>query len=207
MSGKEIDFLFEDPSVPGQTFALVSIVGPNMKQKCNMYGMKVRGVADSLEKAKAMSQKILKVDNNYDIYTVEVGKFFPLDVDPHSVSDIEYWHQRKNEMIQEAIKEGKNQEEMANRPEHPIAVLQRIQSYTQKLDEMERELDQLRSDLKLSQLKFDNYSDEQKLQAKKEVENGIEQVKQEDSSLNMDSIRSELISSLETNVGTSSSSK
>ena len=51
---KEIDYLFEDPPVSGQTYGLVSIVGPNLQQKCNVYGIKIRGVTDSLEKAKTM---------------------------------------------------------------------------------------------------------------------------------------------------------
>ena len=64
---KTIDYLFEDPPINGQTFALVSIVGPNLQQKCNVYGLKVRGVANSLESAKTMSLKLTKIDPDFDI--------------------------------------------------------------------------------------------------------------------------------------------
>ena len=94
-----IDYLFEDPPISNQQYALVSIVGPNMPQKCDTWGLKIRGTTDTLEKAKTMCQKILKIDNNYDIYTVEVGKFFPLVVEPHQIQDIEYQNQQLNTLI------------------------------------------------------------------------------------------------------------
>ena len=70
MKGKEIDYLFEDPEIKTQKFALVSIVGPGLPQKCNVWGLKVRGTAETLEQAKALSQKIMRVDENFDIYTL-----------------------------------------------------------------------------------------------------------------------------------------
>jgi DNA repair exonuclease SbcCD ATPase subunit len=187
-----IDYLFEDPPIQNQQFALVSIVGPNMNQKCDIWGLKVRGTAESLDRAKALSQKILQVDNHYDIYTVEVGKFFPLAVEPTEINNVEYqneqlnqlmknylqnkesasdfWHKRKNEMIQDAIKEGKSQSELANRPEHPVAVLQRINNYEQTLKEMQENISELEEQLKESRDKFYNYTEEERNIAYKEIE-------------------------------------
>jgi DNA repair exonuclease SbcCD ATPase subunit len=187
-----IDYLFEDPPIQNQQFALVSIVGPNMNQKCDIWGLKVRGTAESLDRAKALSQKILQVDNHYDIYTVEVGKFFPLAVEPTEINNVEYqneqlnqlmknylqnkesasdfWHKRKNEMIQDAIKEGKSQSELANRPEHPVAVLQRINNYDQTLKEMQENISELEEQLKESRDKFYNYTEEERNIAYKEIE-------------------------------------
>ena len=176
--GKTIDFLFEDPEIPSQKYALISIVGPHMKQKCNVWGLKIRGVADTIDAAKNLCKRLLRIDNNYDIYTVEVGKFFPLNVDPLQIDNIEYqndqlntliksylenknnanelWHKRKIEMIEEAINEGKNQSEFANKPEHPIAVLQRIRNYEDAIIEAEKSLQSLRNDLEKAQDKFNN---------------------------------------------------
>ena len=92
---KTLDYLFEDPPLQSQKFALVTIVGPNMPQKCDVWGVKVRGVAGSIEEAKRLSQKILRIDNNYDIYTVDIGKFFPLVVNPLEINNVEY----QNELI------------------------------------------------------------------------------------------------------------
>lgn len=193
---KVLDYLFEDPPLTSQKFALVSIVGPNMPQKCDVWGLKIRGVAGTIDEAKKLSQKILRVDNNYDIYTVEIGKFFPLVVDPLEINDIEYqndqlnkliknylenretanefWHKRKSEMIQEAIKEGKNQEELQNRPEHPIAVLQRIQNYEKTILEIQENLTNLQQDLQLSKTKFESYTEEERQVAQKELQKAVE---------------------------------
>lgn len=219
---KEIDYLFEDPVISNQKYALVSIVGPHMPQKCDTWGLKVRGIAENLDRAKAMSQKILKIDNDYDIYTVEVGKFFPLTVEPHDVSDVEYqnsqlndlvknylknkelandhWYERKNEMIQKAIKEGKNQEEMANKPEHPIAVLQRIVHYEQTIKETEEQLNTLKEDLFASKNKFENYTEEERMLANKEIQSSLGNdnpvVQEEETEMSINDIRKQIANDL-----------
>lgn len=193
MSEKTIDYLFEDPEIPNQKFALISIVGPHMKQKCDVWGLKIRGVSDTLEKAKTQCQKLLRIDNDYDIYTVEVGKFFPLAVEPNQISDIEYenkqlntlvkgylenkesanelWHKRKAEMIQNAIKEGQNQEEFSNKPEHPVAVLYRIRDHEQTISELEGQLKTVNDRLEKAKDKFSTYTDAEKSDALSKIEN------------------------------------
>jgi hypothetical protein len=193
---KSIDYLFEDPEIPSQKYALVSIVGPHMPQKCDVWGLKIRGTTDSVDKAKSLCQRLLRLDNNYDIYTVEVGKFFPLAVEPTAINDIEYqndqlntlvksylenkesanemWHKRKIEMIDQAIKEGKNQEEFSNKPEHPIAILQRIHNYKDSIAETERSLETLKNNLESSQEKFSSYTQEERENALKEFQTIIE---------------------------------
>jgi len=217
-ASKTIDYLFEDPPIPNQKFALVSIVGPHMPQKCNIWGLKVRGVAESMEKAKSMTQRLMKIDNNYDIYTVELGKFFPLEVEPHQVGDVEYenqqlndliksylenrehaneqWLQRKNEMIKEAIREGKNQQEMASRPEHPVAVLQRIQSYNDQIRETQEMLQSLQEDLERSQEKYNSYTDEERELANKELESVVKQVTENEQTNSVEELREQLIDEL-----------
>lgn len=193
MSEKTIDYLFEDPEIPNQKFALISIVGPHMKQKCDVWGLKIRGVSDTLEKAKTQCQKLLRIDNDYDIYTVEVGKFFPLTVEPNQISDVEYenkqlntlvksylenkesanelWHKRKAEMIQNAIKEGQNQEEFSNKPEHSIAVLYRIRDHEQTISELEGQLKTVKDRLEKANDKFNSYTDAEKSDALSKIEN------------------------------------
>lgn len=190
---RQIDYLFEDPVIPSQKFALISIVGPNMKQKCDVWGLKIRGIAESIDTAKALCKKLLRIDNNYDIYTVEVGKFFPLNVNPLQVQDVEYqndqlnnliksylenrqnadelWHKRKAEMIEDAIKEGKNQEEFANKPEHPISVLHRIKNYENSIEETMNSLKLLQEDLERTKNKFEDYSQEDKDLALNQITN------------------------------------
>lgn len=216
---KTIDYLFEDPPLTNQKFALVSIVGPHMPQKCDIWGLKIRGTADTLEKAKSMSQKLLKIDNNYDIYTVEVGKFFPLAVEPNQISDIEYqntqlnqlvksylenrelaneqWHARKNEMIKEAIREGK--EQSSSKPEHPIAVLQRIKNFEKDVSDIQETLQNMKNDLQLSKEKFNNYTEEERALAQQELSSALQQTvsENENSNANIEELKEELSGGLE----------
>lgn len=213
---KVIDYLFEDPEITNQKYALVSIVGPHMPQKCDVWGLKVRGTADSLENAKALCKRLLRIDNHYDIYTVDVGKFFPLAIDPLKVQNVEYqndqlnsliqsylenkdnandlWNQRKTEMIDDAIKEGKNQKEFANKPEHPISVLHKIKNYEESIADTERSLESLREELSRARNKFDNYTEEAREIALKEFKTALEDnIKQiEDKPITVDDIRKEL---------------
>jgi uncharacterized protein YukE len=222
-TSKTIDYLFEDPPIQNQQFALVSIVGPNMPQKCDVWGLKVRGTAESEEKAKQMAQKLMRVDNNYDVYTVEVGKFFPLAVEPHDVGNVEYennqlneliksylknrevanehWTKRKNDMIQEAIREGKNQEEVANRPEHPISVLQRVRNLEESVEDAKQQLAAFEEDLQRSKEKFDTYTDEEREIANKELQSAITANTQptipEEEDMSVQDIRKQLMAELD----------
>jgi hypothetical protein len=184
---KEIDYLFEDPPVNGQSFALVSIVGPNLQQKCNVYGIKVRGVTDSMEKAKTMSQKLTKIDPDFDIYTVEVGKFFPLDVDPLQLSNVEYqnsqlnnlvknylenrenanieYEKRKNEMLKKAIAEGKSKDVVK---EHPVAILNRMEELNENIKQTKAKLENLTSALEYNKSEYDKYTTKEKEDAEVE---------------------------------------
>ena len=223
---KVIDYLTEDPEIPQQKYALVSIVGPNMKQKCDVWGLKIRGVANSLETAKALTKKIMRVDKDYDIYTVDVGKFFPLAVEPYDISNVEYeneqlnalvknylenkeqanehWHQRKQEMMKDAIREGKKevQEELSNKKEHPIAVLQRITNFEEKMKELNEQLDSLKQDLNASKEKYNSYTEEEKnladAELRKAIENNLEPVVPEEATqeLTIEEIRNEIMSEL-----------
>lgn len=226
--GKSIDYLTEDQPIPSQKYALISIVGPHMRQKCDVWGLKIRGVADSLESAKALSKRIMRIDKDYDIYTVDVGKFFPLNVEPYDVGNVEYenqqlndliknylenkekanehWHKRKQEMMKEAIREGQvdGQRELANKKEHPIAVLQRIKNFEDKIKEESEKLESLREDLKLSKEKYDSYTQEERDMANNELRKAIEDnldVKvPEEKDLTIEEIRKDLLtSSMESN--------
>jgi hypothetical protein len=223
--GKTIDYLTEDPSIPSQKYALISIVGPNMTQKCDVWGLKIRGVADSLESAKALTKRIMKLDKDYDIYTVDVGKFFPLAVEPYDIANVEYenqqlndlvknylenkekanehWNHRKQEMMKEAIREGRvdGQKELADKKEHPIAVLQRIKNFEDTLKEETERLDSLREDLKLSKDKFESYTQEERDLAdnelRKAIESNVEPTIPEETSLTIEEIRNEIMQELD----------
>ena len=188
-NSRVMDYLTEDPEIPGQKYGLVTIVGPHMPQKCDVWGLKIRGVTDSLDRAKAICKRLMQSDPDYDIYTVELGKFFPLNVEPYQVSDVEYqndqlnalmknylenrelanqeYQQRKNEMMKAAISEGLNQD--SNKKEHPVAVLQKLHSQKERLAKLEEEMNSLRQQFEQNRNKFEQYTDEERVTAETEL--------------------------------------
>lgn len=193
---REIDYLFEDPQIPSQQYALVSIVGPHMPQRSDVWGLKIRGTCDSLDSAKNMSARLNRIDPDFDIYTVEVGKFFPLEVEPSQLNDQihadeklnelvknykenresanEEFLRRKNELVNRAIEEGKQKGE--NSKEHPISVLDRLKKLRNQKSEMEKNMKELEQLLQETETKYSEFSDEQKENAQEKLETVEKQV-------------------------------
>lgn len=125
-----MDYLPEDLPITNQKFVLLSIVGPTFNQKCKVAAIKVRGVAESQEEAERMSKRIMDYDNKYDIFVADVGKFIPVNVSPEEIKDVKYQNSelhdlmksynetrnyaddefasRKKQMVEQAVKDGKN---------------------------------------------------------------------------------------------------
>jgi hypothetical protein len=193
MNNREIDYLPEDPPIPGVKFALISIVGPNVNQKCDVWGLKIRGYAGDLDKAKSQVKKLMNINKEFDIFIVEVGKFFPLNVNPLEVESVEYQSQqlndlmknylenrelakdefytRKADLMNEAIKEGqKNREKTTlDREEHPVAVLKRIRDLEDKIKSLKEQILDTEDSLKASEEKYASFTDEQKEHAEQHL--------------------------------------
>ena len=218
MSKTIIDILSEDPEITGQKYALISIVGPNMSQKCDVWGLKIRGVAESLEKAKAMTKRLMKIENTYDIYTVDVGKFFPLAVEPYDIKDIEYenvelnklvktylenkeqandhYHQRKQDMMEKAIQEGKKESQESGKLEHPISILQRKQTSEMKLKQLREEVETLEKDLELTSEKYLNYPEKERQLAEDQLKKATETETKIEDKKTVEDIRNEITNEL-----------
>jgi hypothetical protein len=191
-----IDYLFEDPEIPSQRYSLISIVGPHMPQKCDVWGLKIRGCAETMDEAKAKISRLMKIDNAYDIYIVETGKFFPLGVEPTSIGNVEYqnetlnnlikeylankaradddFHSRKAQLTEAAIKEGLN----PDRRESPVVVYTTIKTLESTVSELERNLKESLFKLEESRREFTNKFDEtERESAQKEFEEKIGAVK------------------------------
>lgn len=212
---KNIDYLSEDRPISGQSHALISIVGPNYKAKCDVFGIKIRGVG-TLQECKKLSARIMEYDDSYDIFTVDVGKFFPLEVDPNELKDVQYsderlnklikgylenrekandhFEHRKNQMMKDAIREGKNQEELQQRREHPISVMTRMNNQKEKIKQLEEDLENTRKDLELTNEKYASYTPEEINESKKELDSSLtEQIKNSNEELSIDDIKRELL--------------
>jgi hypothetical protein len=181
---KQIDYLFEDP-VTAQKYALITIVGPNMPQKCSVMGIKVRGTTDTLEAAEKMAQGLHRIDPDFDIHTIEVGKFVPLIVDPSKIKEQRFankqlnelvkehmnanevanreWLTRKNEMVKQAIKEGKEGVVTT-----PIIALTSIKTCENRIDMLNNEIKELSEKMHGYTDTFNAFSVEDQVAAHKE---------------------------------------
>lgn len=223
----KIDYLPTDRKVPGQKYCLVTVVGPKYNQKCDMYAVKVRGVAATKSEAEKMCQDIMKYDNKFDTYVTEVGLFFPIEIDPANAKNVVHanerlnslvksytenrieaenqFHIRKQQMMEEAIKEGKNQEELANRPEHPVSVYSRMNDSKTHIKELEAQIKALEQDHELAKEKWEGvYTQEERNEALGILENKVDQQTKElenehgtDVNVNADQVTAQAIKEIE----------
>lgn len=114
MSSKvDVDYLDEDTvKVPGQNYALVSFVSKstkNQKTDHDKIGLKIRGVFATKEEAEAHIKKLMKSDNLFDVYLVEMWKWLAVPPNNDDIEDVRY----QEEYLQEMVKEYKNSQELA----------------------------------------------------------------------------------------------
>lgn len=95
-----LDYLDEDVvTVSGQNFALVSFVSPEGNQRGEQCAMKIRGVFGTKEEASAHVKRLMRMDNSFDIYLVQMYKWLPVPPKPELIEDQEYSDQFLNDLI------------------------------------------------------------------------------------------------------------
>lgn len=171
------DNLLVDLPRDGQKYALVSIIGPHMNQKCDTWGLKVRGVINSKTEADEMVNEIKQYDQMFDIFLIEVGKFVPLNISPDQTKNQKYLTDELNEIVgnyyeetkkseiyhrkrvNEAIKENKDFTQSPSRSYTKI-------SFTKKMiEQTEHKLQSLKDSLENEIVFFDKYTEEEKQEA------------------------------------------
>lgn len=155
-----------DPKVAGQKFVLLSFIGPDARQKCDVLGLKVRGSYDSEDDARQAAKRLQTIDPNFDILIGKVGVWLPWAPDAQNVPDQVYqnetldnmirkhneeiekskmfFEQRKAAMVAQARADGtkEGQARLAPTPEEAAARIthfkEQQQQLTEKLDELAR---------------------------------------------------------------------
>ncbi len=102
----EQDFL----TVPGQMFALISMVGPDMPQKNEKLGLKIRGCFTTRDEAGSHAKRLQKEDPLIDIYVVDMYKWLLVPPDRDQINDVHYQNEKLEEIMQGYMK---NQREAA----------------------------------------------------------------------------------------------
>ena len=95
MASLEADYL----TVPGQLFACVSFVGPDLPQKNDKFGMKIRGCFPSRDEAGTHAKRLQKEDAIVDIYVVDMYKWLLIPPDREQIEDTHYQNEKLEEIM------------------------------------------------------------------------------------------------------------
>lgn len=95
MATLEQDYL----TVPGQLFACISFVGPDLPQKNEKMGMKIRGCFASRDEASAHAKRLQKEDAIVDIYVVDMYKWLLIPPDRDQIEDVHYQNEKLEEIM------------------------------------------------------------------------------------------------------------
>ncbi|ULY68606.1 hypothetical protein [Chlorella virus XW01] len=116
------DFLTEDSLLPqGQKWVCLSFLTPEKvvegEKQTTLSGLKIRGVFSSYDDACNHAKKLQNVDQAFNVFVGEMGKWLPFDPAPDSeyVKNSEYANEKLNEMMK---KYHENQEKAKLLHEH-----------------------------------------------------------------------------------------
>lgn len=86
-------------TVPGQLYACLSVVGPEAPQKCDKFGIKIRGCFASRDEAANHAKRLQKEDATFDIYVVDMYKWLLIPPDNTQIDDVHYSNQKLEEIM------------------------------------------------------------------------------------------------------------
>ena len=95
MASLEQDYL----TVPGQLFALISLVGPDLPQKNEQLGLKIRGCFPTKEEAASHAKRLQKEDALVDIYVVDMYKWLLIPPNRDEIDDVHYQNEKLEEIM------------------------------------------------------------------------------------------------------------
>jgi hypothetical protein len=86
-------------TVPGQLYALLSVVGPEAPQKNDKFGIKIRGAFNTRDEASTHAKRLQKEDASFDIYVVDMYQWLLIPPDPSSIEDAHYTNEKLEELM------------------------------------------------------------------------------------------------------------
>lgn len=95
MGSLEQDYL----TVPGQLFACVSFVGPDLPQKNEKLGLKIRGAFPTRDEAANHAKRLQREDALVDIYVVDMYKWLLIPPDRTQIDDVHYQNEKLEEIM------------------------------------------------------------------------------------------------------------
>lgn len=97
------DYLHKDTiTIPKQEFAIISVISPKSNQKHDKIALKIKGVFESEELARAHAVKLQRANDLFDLYVVEMYAW--LFLPPETDIEKHYGNEKLEELIQSHIK-------------------------------------------------------------------------------------------------------
>ena len=100
------DYLDEDPIIPSQRWALISVLTPNSVNAhpdldMNVRGFKIRGVYEHKEDAERRKKYLNKIDSYHHIFLGSVGRWLPWDDDADNAEEAVFAEGKLNEYMKQ----------------------------------------------------------------------------------------------------------
>jgi len=86
-------------TVPGQLFACLSVIGPDSPQKCDKFGIKIRGCFTTRDEASGHAKRLQKEDATFDIYVVDMYKWLLIPPDNTKIEEAHYTDDKLEEIM------------------------------------------------------------------------------------------------------------
>ena len=100
-SSRVVDHLEEDfIQIPGQAYALISVVSPTSSQQHKVCALKIRGVFANKEDAEHHVKRLMQADSTFDVFLVELYKWLPIPPDTDMIENKVYQEDMLNKIIQ-----------------------------------------------------------------------------------------------------------
>jgi len=96
---KYIDYLTEDPPIPGQLWVCISFLSPEGIKNCSLRGLKIRGVFGTRQEADKKAEELQKMDSDFHVFVGEMGKWLPWDPEPSDIKDNRYIEKELNDLM------------------------------------------------------------------------------------------------------------
>lgn len=151
----------------GQRWCVVSLIGPTLRQKHEVYGIKVYCATEDRESADVFAELVREREKYFDVYVMDANAWVPLDVSPEDIKDQRFAEEMLNELLQKrretheqterefatTVSERKDgvkfeltpagQEALSSQKESPFAVYFKIKQYKDLISKRTEEVEDL----------------------------------------------------------------
>ena len=143
---KELNLEKDPITIEDQEYALVCFVAPELAQKTKIMGMKIKGVFGTLKEAQTRAKELMKMDDTFDIYVMQMYHWCAIPPSPELIKNQEYLDEKLNTLIKEYKKQKVYAREVFNhRKDDLMGNIKRIDDKLKKENEERQKNEELES--------------------------------------------------------------